>query len=201
MNLRMIGLAVAVVFTALLPLAAEAGPIGGTSRAKGSGGGLWPVSGAVPADEAKPESERKPVPRPGLGAAATPSAPSPVTGATAPQTSALCGPELTSPDGVEAQTCVLTEGHDTWARTYYRNATGGKLTSVLTLMGPGGRTLQTNCAVGAGDDPDACETPREPSRGAVSAYSAVAEFATADGSGEGPLLLRSGSNSAAPAGH
>ncbi|MGI5397883.1 hypothetical protein ACQEVG_00110 [Streptomyces sp. CA-135486] len=201
MNLRMIGLAVAVVFTAMLPLAAEAGPIGGTSPAEGAGEGQWPVSAAEPVDEAKPRSERKPVPRPGLGGAAAPSAPSPVTDATAPQTSALCGPELASPGGVEAQTCVLTEGRDTWARTYYRNATGGKLTSVLTLMGPGGRTMQTNCAVGAGDDPDACETPRMPSRGAVSAYSAVAEFATADGSGEGPLVLRSGSNSAAPAGH
>jgi hypothetical protein len=114
--------------------------------------------------------------------------------------SARCGPELTSPDGVEAQTCVLREGRDTWARTYYRNATGEELSSVLTLMGPGGRTLQTNCVVEAGDEPNVCETPRELSRGPVARYSAVAEFATADEAGEGPLLLRSGSNSAAPAG-
>lgn len=105
---------------------------------------------------------------------------------------AHCGPELVSPDGIEAQTCVLTEGHDAWARTYYRNATGGRLRSVLTLMGPGGHTVQTNCAVGAGDQPGVCETPREPARGKPGAYSAVAEFAgTGD---EAPLLLRSGSN-------
>ena len=42
-------------------------------------------------------------------------------------TAARCGPELTSPDGIEAQTCVLTQGRDTWARTYYRNATGDEL--------------------------------------------------------------------------
>lgn len=39
-------------------------------------------------------------------------------------TAARCGPELSSPDGIEAQTCVLTQGEDTWARTYYRNTTG-----------------------------------------------------------------------------
>ncbi|MET7621179.1 hypothetical protein [Streptomyces sp. NPDC005408] len=200
MNLRMIGLSAVVVFTALLPLAASAGP----------SEGFWPGTGAAPADEAKPNSRTEP--EQGLlsaldsagGTAASdasdPAGPSDVTGATAPQTSARCGPELTSPDGVEAQTCVLREGRDTWARTYYRNATGEELSSVLTLMGPGGRTLQTNCVVEAGDEPDACQTPREPSRGAFAEYSAVAEFATADEAGEGPLLLRSGSNSGAPAG-
>lgn len=204
MNLRMIGLAAAVVFTGLLPLAASAGPFGGTSRAEGSGGGPRPGPEAIPApvpvadpapapaDEAKSE----PGLPPGLGA-------NPAGGvreATAPHTSTRCGPELASPDGVEAQTCVLTEGRDTWARTYYRNATGEELTSLLTLMGPGGRTLQINCAVESGDEPGACETPREASGGAVAEYSAVAEFATADEIGEGPLLLRSGSNSASPAG-
>ncbi|HET6357659.1 hypothetical protein [Streptomyces sp.] len=199
MNLRMIGLCAVVVFAALLPLAAFAGP----------SEGIWPGSGAAPLDEAKPKTDARPGLLPGLGSAAgrgdgagasRPAEPSGVTGATAPQTSARCGPELTSPDGVEAQTCVLREGRDTWARTYYRNATGEELSSVLTLMGPGGRTLQTNCEVEAGDEPDVCETPRELSRGPVAHYSAVAEFATADEAGEGPLLLRSGSNSAAPAG-
>lgn len=108
-------------------------------------------------------------------------------------TAARCGPELTSPDGVEAQTCVLTQGADTWARTYYRNATGRALNAVLSLMGPEGRTVQTRCGVGAEDEPDACETPRERTRGALDGYSAVTEFAGAPG--EGPLLLRSGSNS------
>lgn len=108
-------------------------------------------------------------------------------------TAARCGPELTSPDGIEAQTCVLTQGEETWARTYYRNATGRELSSVLSLMAPGGRTVRMHCAVGAHDEPGACETPRERTRGGTGAYTAVAEFAAPDGSG--PLLLRSGSNS------
>ncbi|MFF4758743.1 hypothetical protein [Streptomyces sp. NPDC001292] len=39
-------------------------------------------------------------------------------------TAAHRGPEITSPGGVEAPTCVVTRCEDTWARTYYRNATG-----------------------------------------------------------------------------
>lgn len=109
-------------------------------------------------------------------------------------TAARCGPELSSPDGVEAQTCVLTRGEETWARTYYRNASGDALSSVLSLMGPGGRTVRMNCAVDAEDDPGECETPRERTAGGAEAYSAVAEFAKGPGS-DGPLLLRSGSNS------
>ncbi|MFC7306037.1 hypothetical protein ACFQVC_17645 [Streptomyces monticola] len=114
-------------------------------------------------------------------------------------TAAHCGPELASPEGVEAQTCVLSQARDTWARTYYRNATGGELRSVLTLMGPGGRTVQMHCVVTEGDEPGACETPKEPSQGEPADYTAVAEFAAPQG-GDGeteqlPLLLRSGSNS------
>jgi hypothetical protein len=196
MNLRLIGLTAAAVFTALLPLTASAGP---------------------PADDAKPPAGAEPAGEPerallaGLGPSGTfdeagasdasgESGVSDVTGRTPARTAARCGPELASTGGVEAQTCVLTEGRDTWARTYYRNATGQELRSVLTLMGPGGRTLQTNCVVDARDEPGACETPREPSRGAAAAYSAVAEFAAADEGGEAPLLLRSGSNSGEPAG-
>ncbi|KUL43889.1 hypothetical protein ADL12_06715 [Streptomyces regalis] len=108
-------------------------------------------------------------------------------------TAARCGPELTSPEGIEAQTCVLTQGDETWARTYFRNATGGALDSVLSLMGPGGRTVQMRCAGGAEDEPGTCETPRERTRGNLDAYTAVAEFASRAGSG--PLLLRSASNS------
>jgi hypothetical protein len=107
-------------------------------------------------------------------------------------TAARCGPELTSPDGVEAQTCVLTQGEETWARTYYRNATGAVLDAALSFMGPGGRTVQMHCAVGAGDEPDSCETPRERVQGEPADYTAVAEFARR---GSGPLLLRAGSNS------
>jgi hypothetical protein len=112
-------------------------------------------------------------------------------------TAARCGPELTSPDGIEAQTCVLTQGEETWARTYYRNATGDALDSVLSLMGPGGRTVQMHCALSAEDEPGTCETPRERTRGDLDGYTAVAEFARA---GHGPLLLRSGSNSGLPTG-
>ncbi|KOV75415.1 MULTISPECIES: hypothetical protein [Streptomyces] len=108
-------------------------------------------------------------------------------------TSSRCGPELTSPDGIEAQTCVLTQGEDTWARTYYRNATGRSLDSVLSLMGPGDRTVQMRCATGADDEPATCETPRERSRGGPDSYTAVTEFAERDP--DGALLLRSGSNS------
>lgn len=108
-------------------------------------------------------------------------------------TAARCGPELTSPDGVEAQTCVLTQGEETWARTYYRNATGTALDAALSFMEPGGRTVRLHCAVGAGDEPDSCETPRERTQGAPADYTAITEFARR---GSGPLLLRVGSNSA-----
>ncbi|GGX16224.1 hypothetical protein [Streptomyces lomondensis] len=106
-----------------------------------------------------------------------------------------CGPELSSPDGIEAQTCVVRQGTAVWARTYYRNATGEALDAVLSLMGPDDRTVRMTCAVGAEDEPRTCETPREPARGEPAAYTAVAEFAQRGG--QGPLLLRSGSNSPA----
>ncbi len=108
-------------------------------------------------------------------------------------TAVRCGPELTSPDGIEAQTCVVTQGAQTWARTYYRNATGEALDAVLSLMGPDDRNVRMTCAVGAEDEPGTCETPREPAHGNPAAYTAVAEFA--ERGGLGPLLLRSGSNS------
>ncbi|MFB6848363.1 hypothetical protein ACFCXS_26430 [Streptomyces sp. NPDC056373] len=107
-------------------------------------------------------------------------------------TAVRCGPELSSPDGVEAQTCVVTQGVETWARTYYRNTTGEALDAALSLMGPGDRTVRMTCALAAEDEPGTCETPREPARGNPAAYTAVAEFA--ERGGQGPLLLRSGSN-------
>lgn len=123
-------------------------------------------------------------------------------------TAARCGPEVSSPEGVEAQTCVLTQGAESWGRTYYRNATGEPLDAALTLMGPGDRTVQTHCALDGDDEPGTCETPREHTRGLPTAYTAVAEFAGRagresraeregrdGGGGRGPLLLRSGSNS------
>ncbi len=114
-----------------------------------------------------------------------------------PQACRPLRPPLVSPGGVEAQTCVLTEGAETWGRTYYRNTSGEALRAVLSLMGPAGRTVRTHCAIPRGDEPGACETPREKGRGPIEEYVAVAEFA-ADGDPESPLLLRSGSNPAPP---
>ncbi|MDT9691954.1 hypothetical protein Q5762_27210 [Streptomyces sp. P9(2023)] len=199
MNLRMIGLGAAVVCATLLPLVALAGQASGPGPGPGDGDG-----------DAKPPADAGLLPGLGLGGGpdATPPTEPPPSAASAPTgppaavpaRTSHCGPELTSPDGIEAQTCVLTEGPDTWGRTYYRNAGGQRLDAILTLMGPAGRTVQVRCAVAARDEPGACETPRERARGAVSAYSAVAEFA---GAGEGtstPLLLRAGSNTAAAGG-
>ncbi|MER7109162.1 hypothetical protein [Streptomyces sp. NPDC000229] len=179
MNLRVIGLGAVVLSAALLPLAASAGPAGSPGAPT-----VDAKRGAAPALLA------------GIDAPVAPPSPSPSP--TPPTTASLasCGPEVASPGGVEAQTCVLTEARDTWARTYYRNATGEELGAVLTLMGPGGRTVQAHCEVRAEDEPGVCETPREPSRGSSAEYTAVAEFAE---NGESALLLRSGSNSPDPA--
>ncbi|MEU6373913.1 hypothetical protein [Streptomyces sp. NPDC046909] len=175
MNLRLLALAGVAACAVALPLAvASAGQVGDE------------VVRALPHDDHKaPVASAEPSRSPlllGLGLA----------------TAARCGPELTSPEGIEAQTCVLTQGEETWARTYYRNVTGGGLDSVLSLMGPGGRTVQMHCAVGADDEPGTCETPRERTLGEPAAYTAIAEFAGQGG--QGPLLLRSGSNSGAATG-
>lgn len=191
-GLRLVGLTVAVVVALGLPLVASAVPIGdaddttarGTSHTSRTSeradvGGAAEHEGAdgKTNDGGDAEDPARSQLLLGLGLA----------------TATHCGPELTSPDGIEAQTCVLTQGDETWARTYYRNATGRELSSVLSMMGPGGRTVRMHCVVGAEDEPGACETPRERTRGEMGAYTAVAEFAAPDGSG--PLLLRSGSNS------
>ncbi|WP_369377705.1 hypothetical protein [Streptomyces sp. cg36] len=212
MNLRMIGIGAVVVFTALLPLAASAGtaegpessPRAGGSEGPGTFGGAGGPDGArAPGGSGAPPSpgahdgrpahdDAKPSPRARVKGAPESTAHAPAAAGPAEhEPAARCGPALVSPEGIEAQTCVLSEDRDTWARTYYRNATGGRLRSVLTLMGPRGHTVQTNCSVLAGDQPGVCETPREPARGKPGAYSAVAEFSgTSD---EAPLLLRSGS--------
>ncbi|MEU0160050.1 hypothetical protein ABZ154_14725 [Streptomyces sp. NPDC006261] len=109
---------------------------------------------------------------------------------------ARCGPELVSPEGIEAQTCVMTGGGETWARAYYRNTSGRELRSVLTLMGPGGRTVELHCVLAAHDEPGSCETPRSASAGGPDAYAAVAEYAGAGPVEEAPLLLRAGSHRA-----
>ncbi|MCX4907070.1 hypothetical protein [Streptomyces sp. NBC_00878] len=204
---------------AALPLAvASAGPVGdpdpatartSDDRSRASDGGSRAsddrsrapddavrASGARDSDDAPAA-----VGRADAGAGAPESRPtpsrSPLTLGLGIATAARCGPELASPDGIEAQTCVLTQGRDTWARTYYRNATGDDLTSVLTLMGPADRTVRMHCAVGADDEPGVCETPRQRTTGDVRAYTAVVEFAEG---ADGPLLLRAGSNSPAQTG-
>ena len=189
MNLRLLALAGVVALTVALPLAvASAGPVGDADRdaflslPPEEGPREGPGDGKA-REAADPDPSADPTGSPlllGLGLA----------------TAARCGPELTSPDGIEAQTCVLSRGEETWARTYYRNATGHGLTSVLSLMGPDAHTVQLRCAVGAEDEPGMCETPRERTEGEPGAYTAVAEFASDAGSAA-PLLLRSGSNSGA----
>ncbi|MER6954432.1 hypothetical protein [Streptomyces sp. NPDC000618] len=194
MNLRLLALGGAVACAIVLPLAmASAGPVDGEGRATGTF-----ASGTRAADVADTRAAGR-VGQTGQAGRTDPKAPpaepsrSPLTLGLGLATAARCGPELTSPDGVEAQTCVLSQGEDTWARTYYRNATGRALDAFLSLMGPAGRTMQTHCAVGAEDEPESCETPHERTRGDLAAYTAVAEFARAGD--DGPLLLRAGSNS------
>ncbi|MFE7897126.1 hypothetical protein ACFU3E_06205 [Streptomyces sp. NPDC057424] len=186
---RLLALAgVAVACAAALPLAvASAGPVGsvGSEDAVGSVRADGPASGSG-ALRSSPRADGK---APGASSAA----PGPPALGQGLSTAVRCGPGLSSPEGIEAQTCVVTRGAETWARTYFRNATGEALDAVLSLMGPGDRSVRMTCAVGAGDEPGTCETPREPARGDPSAYTAVAEFA--ERGGLGPLLLRSGSNS------
>ncbi|MFF2504412.1 hypothetical protein ACFVTY_13690 [Streptomyces sp. NPDC058067] len=208
-RLRLLGLLAVVILTVLLPLAgASAGPVGDTAEDSLNSGGepagrAGHSAGTAGADKIddKPGTARR------AGATAGDTSGSDAHGQPAGTsllaglgigTAARCGPELSSPDGIEAQTCVLTQGRETWARTYYRNATGSPLSSVLTLMAPAGRTVQMHCAVGAQDEPGTCDTPRERTAGGAGDYSAVAEFAGAGD--EGPLLLRSGSNAAGPTG-
>ncbi|WP_199739344.1 hypothetical protein [Streptomyces klenkii] len=198
-------------------LGREAGRDAGTELGRDLGKDLGKGLGKIPGGGADGSAPGWPAASPPLaGSAAGPSGPA----------SARCGPELTSPEGVEAQTCVLEQGNETWARTYFRNATGAPLRAVLTLMGPDGRTVQVHCRTTASDDPDGCETPRARTvRGAEAAragargedpYTAVAEIASddasegasggasngassgssGDASEGGKLLLRSGSNSA-----
>ncbi|WP_327414944.1 hypothetical protein [Streptomyces sp. NBC_01233] len=186
MNLRLIGIGTGVLIILSLPLAgAIAGP-DFAGQGDGKGGGLFSALGLSDSSRTSPAAPARP-------AAVEPGKPGP---AEQPRTDSRCGPELSSPHGVEAQTCVLVgEGH-TWGRSYYRNTSGRALDAVLTMMGPAGRTVQIRCVVGAGDEPGLCETPKEESAGDPDSYSAVAEFAVPDDEGE--LLLRSGSNSSGP---
>jgi hypothetical protein len=169
----------AVAAAVVLPLAvASAGPVGDGSRADGAD---------APRRDAKGPAPSRSSHLLGLGLA----------------TATRCGPPVTSPDGIEAQTCVLTQGAETWARTYYRNATGRELSAALGLLEPDGGTVRIDCPIGVEDGPGVCETHRKHTDGQPGAYEAVAEFSSAGGSradgghgaGGGPLLLRSGSGS------
>ncbi|MFJ8823765.1 hypothetical protein ACIREE_18520 [Streptomyces sp. NPDC102467] len=195
-RLRLFGLLAVVVLTAALPLAgASAGPVNdGSDRPAAEKAESEPAGAADKVDDKTDAAAVKPKNGAADGvsdAAADRRSPSLLTGLGL-ATTARCGPQLASPEGIEAQTCVLRQGRDTWARTYYRNTTGGALGTVLTLMAPGGRTMQITCVVGAEDEPGLCETPRGRTRGGLAGYAAVAEYAA---DGDAPLLLRSGSNS------
>ncbi|MEU9026056.1 hypothetical protein [Streptomyces sp. NPDC048383] len=193
MNLRLIGIGAGVLVILSLPLA---GAIAGPDLAgqdDGKGGGLLSSLG-LSGPSRTPVAARNPDATRSVAREALPSEPGPDVRT---RTDTRCGPELSSPHGVEAQTCVLESGGRTWGRTYYRNTSGRILDAVLTVMGPEGRTVRIRCVVGAGDEPGLCETPQEDSAGKTADYSAVAEFAVPDD--EGQLLLRSGSNSPDPA--
>ncbi|MFE7117763.1 hypothetical protein ACFU99_20340 [Streptomyces sp. NPDC057654] len=224
-NLRMVALASAVALAIVLPLAAAvAGPAGrpdagvaertGDRSGERTGGGARESASARPSKgpadsrhgaEAvgeRPAADGGGGVLSGLGLAERPQE---------ARNTARCGPELSSPGRteararnraepraetrVEAQTCVLAQGRDTWSRLYYRNVTGGPLKAVLTLMQPDGRTLQARCEMAGAVGRGSCQTPRERTvrgDGRHGGYTAVSEIASADGR----LLLRSGSNSA-----
>lgn len=169
-NLRMAALATVAAVAAMLPL---------------TGATAGPVLPAVPVDVTAAITDGKPVSSDSGVFDSLPKL------AGSERQTASCGPQLTSPQGLEAQTCTIGEDGDTWARTYYSNTTGRPLDGVLTLMGPDGRTVQVRCAITADRGSGSCETPREPTvAGAAEPYTAVAEIAERDG--EHPLL-RSGS--------
>lgn len=218
MKLRVLGPAAVTAAAVLLPLAAFAGaadaprtPGGRTAAAAPSTDAVPPAGGAARSGAegaARSVAGRPAAGLPGEGPDAARAhgragAAADGTGGGAPfpaRPIERCGPELASPAGVEAQTCVMAEAGETWARTYYRNPTSVELTAVLSLMAPGGRAWQANCLPHEGDEPGLCETPRALSLGEPSAYAAVAEFAADGDGGHGPLLLRADSNSVAAEG-
>ncbi|MEV5267616.1 hypothetical protein [Streptomyces werraensis] len=112
-------------------------------------------------------------------------------------TALRCGPALSSPDGVEARTCVVVRGEDVWARTYYRNTTGALLDAALSLLGPERAQRAEPVRAGAGDGPSLCETPRVRLKVEPLRHTAAAEFAVhTSGAEVGRLLPRAGSNPA-----
>ncbi|RCG13930.1 hypothetical protein DTL70_32600 [Streptomyces diacarni] len=171
-RLRVVTLASTVALVAAVPLAAAVAGEDARLAAKA-------FEAAQPRHETAGEPEREPEPEPeretarrGVGDPGRPSS--------------SCGPEITSPEGVEARACVVSEGEETWARAYYRNTTRGALPALLTLRGPEGRTTRVRCTMAAAAGRGVCETPRGDGeeRGKAQAhetYSAVAEVVSADG--------------------
>ncbi|MFH9757511.1 hypothetical protein ACH4MJ_00985 [Streptomyces anulatus] len=226
MNVRVIGLMAAAVFAGVVPLVASAGSVvapdavsGDPAEAKSSGGspesartktfddlsgegstalspallkspsGMSAEAGSLSEFDRSPSFEGDDL-RKGRGGGGGEG------DGRRPEVVVRCGPELVAPEGVEAQTCVLTQGGGVWARAYYRNATGEELRPVLSLMGPGGRTVELHCAPVTDDEPATCETPRVPSLAVPRSATAVAEFVGAGPVDEAPLLLRAGSERA-----
>ncbi|WP_314176154.1 hypothetical protein [Streptomyces winkii] len=185
-HFSLIALACTVVLAVALPLtAATAGPA--PARGEGEGRVGAPVL-AAPSPSGRPAR-----PGAGEGHAGRPGEPTADQGASGGP-SASCGPELTAAEGLSAQTCVVSEGGRTWARTHYRNATGSPLSAALTLVRPDGSSLRAECAMPASGGPGVCETPQEKSRAGGRPYAATAEAGSSDGE---RLLLRSFSNSLA----
>jgi len=189
-KLRMTGLAGGVVLAIAVPLgAAMAGP----ADLAASGTAATSENRSTAKRDISLDSGAKSDKRPATARARTAAAS--LTGPGLPPRAARtsrCGPQLTAPQRIEAQTCVLAEDGLTWGRTYYRNRTGGPLRAALTLLRPDGTTVQVNCEVSAADAPGLCETPTGATVRRGGPYRAVAEFS--DAAGE-RLLLRSGSNS------
>ncbi|MFC4495491.1 hypothetical protein ACFPA8_15275 [Streptomyces ovatisporus] len=193
-HLPLVALACTVVLAAVLPIAAAtAGPAGSGPD------GETPVQVTKFSDSAAGGDER---PGTGTGSAGGMRGGPAAHSAEGARLVSSCGDELTAAGGLRAQTCVLTDAEETWARTYHRNGTGSPLRGALTLTRPDGTSLRAECALPAGGGPGMCETPRERSReaggqrtaGGTERYSATAEIGTPDGA---RLLLRSGSNSQA----
>ncbi|MEU5300767.1 hypothetical protein ACH4YO_17515 [Streptomyces noursei] len=180
--LRLTGLAGTAVLALAVPLAAAtAGPADS----------LLPPGAPDAPDVPRAPAGTVTDPLTGLALPLLPGAGRTASAAPAPRAT-HCGPELTSQEGITAQTCVLTEGGRTWARTFFRNSTGDPLRAALTLLRPDGRSVQTECAVPADGTPGECETPDGPTAGGARLpYGAVAEFT--DAAGE-RLLLRSSGN-------
>lgn len=155
-----------------------------------------PGTASAPASSGRPAASGTPgAPAP----AGTPAPPAPSGAATpsgaasAPVANAVCGKAAEAPGGIRAQTCVEREGAEVWARVYYRNPTAEPLLLVLSLLRPDHGTVEIRCEIAAKAGEGQCETPRLRTDQPLSAWSAIAEIATADGSRK---VLRSGTASA-----